>query len=48
MGFMEHFNEKNDNLINTLKTIADGKTSITLVDWMSRVSLDIIAKVFFY
>lgn len=47
MKFMTEFNSKADILVNFLKSKADGKTEITLLDEFNHTALDIIASVAF-
>ena len=50
MKFMTEFDSKADILVNFLKSKADGKTEITLLDEFNHTALDIIAsvKLYFY
>ena len=48
MTFMREFNSKADILVDFLKTKADGKTEITLLDEFNHTALDIIASVGFF
>ena len=45
MTFMTEFNSKADILVEYLKTKADGKTEIVLIDHFNDTTLDIIASV---
>ena len=45
--FMPIFNSKADILIEKLRNVADGKTSITLLDEFNSITLDLIAHVSF-
>ncbi|OXB78983.1 UNVERIFIED_CONTAM: hypothetical protein H355_004526, partial [Colinus virginianus] len=47
IGMMETFNEKAEELMEKLEEKADGKTEFSMLTMMSRVTLDIIAKVAF-
>ncbi|XP_065449661.1 cholesterol 24-hydroxylase isoform X6 [Chrysemys picta bellii] len=47
IGLMETFNEKAEELMNKLEEKADGKTELDIMSMMSRVTLDVIAKVAF-
>ncbi|KAG8561501.1 hypothetical protein GDO81_015370 [Engystomops pustulosus] len=46
-GLMGTFNEKAEDLVNTLGDKADGKCQVGMHDMLSRVTLDVIAKVAF-
>ena len=46
MTFMTEFNSKADILVDFLKTKADGKTELVLIDHLNHTALDIIASVF--
>jgi len=46
MTFVNQFNSKADILTEKLRTQADGKTVISLLDEFNRVALDAIAQVF--
>ena len=48
MTFMSEFNSKADILVDFLKTKADGKTEITLLEQFNQTALDIIASVGFF
>jgi hypothetical protein len=45
MTFMTEFNSKADILVEYLKTKADGKTELVLIDHLNHTALDIIASV---
>ena len=45
MTFMTEFNSKADILVDYLKTKADGKTELILLDEFNHTALDIIASV---
>ncbi|XP_009081267.1 PREDICTED: cholesterol 24-hydroxylase, partial [Acanthisitta chloris] len=47
IGLMETFNEKAEELMEKLEEKADGKTEFSMLSMMSRVTMDIIAKVAF-
>ncbi|XP_038601969.1 HHIP-like protein 1, partial [Tachyglossus aculeatus] len=47
IGMMGTFNEKAEQLMEILEEKADGKTEVSLLNMMNRVTLDIIAKVAF-
>ncbi|NXC37889.1 CP46A hydroxylase, partial [Penelope pileata] len=47
VGVMETFNEKAEELMEKLEEKADGKTEFSMLTMMSRVTLDVIAKVAF-
>uniref|UniRef100_A0A452I3F7 Cholesterol 24-hydroxylase n=1 Tax=Gopherus agassizii TaxID=38772 RepID=A0A452I3F7_9SAUR len=47
IGLMETFNEKAEELMKKLEEKADGKTELDIMSMMSRVTLDVIAKVGF-
>nr|UOU03257.1 cytochrome P450 3049B1-1 [Brachionus rubens] len=47
VGFMEEFNTKSDLLMEKLRTMADGKQVITLLDEFNNMTLDVIATVGF-
>ncbi|XP_032631177.1 cholesterol 24-hydroxylase [Chelonoidis abingdonii] len=47
IGLMETFNEKAEELMKKLEEKADGKTELDIMSMMSRVTLDVIAKVAF-
>ncbi|XP_043372464.1 cholesterol 24-hydroxylase isoform X1 [Dermochelys coriacea] len=47
IGLMETFNEKVEELMNKLEEKADGKTELDIMSMMSRVTLDVLAKVAF-
>ncbi|XP_065696025.1 cholesterol 24-hydroxylase [Patagioenas fasciata] len=47
IGLMETFNEKAEELMTKLEEKADGKTEFSMLTMMSRVTMDIIAKVAF-
>ncbi|XP_069493936.1 cholesterol 24-hydroxylase-like [Ambystoma mexicanum] len=47
MGLMGTFNEKAELLMENLAEFADGKTEVKIHDLMSRLTLDVIAKVAF-
>uniref|UniRef100_A0A8C2SQN8 Cholesterol 24-hydroxylase n=1 Tax=Coturnix japonica TaxID=93934 RepID=A0A8C2SQN8_COTJA len=47
IGVMETFNEKAEELMEKLEEKADGKTEFSMLTMMSRVTLDVIAKVAF-
>ncbi|NXC06615.1 CP46A hydroxylase, partial [Orthonyx spaldingii] len=47
IGLMETFNEKAEELMQKLEEKADGKTEFSMLSMMSRVTMDIIAKVAF-
>ncbi|XP_067411168.1 cholesterol 24-hydroxylase isoform X2 [Emydura macquarii macquarii] len=47
MGLMGTFNEKAEELMKKLEEKADGKTELDIMSMMSRVTLDVIAKVAF-
>ncbi|XP_021258166.1 cholesterol 24-hydroxylase isoform X2 [Numida meleagris] len=47
IGMMETFNEKAEELMEKLEEKADGKTELRMLTMMSRVTLDVIAKVAF-
>jgi hypothetical protein len=42
MTFVGQFNQKADNLMDRLRTMADGKTSIRLFDELNSVTLDAV------
>lgn len=42
---MEQFNQVADGWIEKLTTVADGKTPINMVDYMCRVTMEMVAKV---
>lgn len=42
---METFNEKAEELMEKLEEKADGKTEVDIMSMMSRVTLDVLAKV---
>ena len=39
------FNEVADNMVNKLRDYADGETMVSMVDFLSRVTMDAIGKV---
>lgn len=45
MGLMETFNEKAEELMEKLEEKADGKKEVSMLTMMSRVTMDVIAKV---
>lgn len=45
MGLMDTFNEKAEELMKKLEEKADGKTELSILNMMSRVTLDVLAKV---
>ncbi|XP_073205729.1 cholesterol 24-hydroxylase isoform X4 [Lepidochelys kempii] len=47
IGLMETFNEKVEELMEKLEEKADGKTEVDIMSMMSRVTLDVLAKVAF-
>ncbi|KAM7164940.1 cholesterol 24-hydroxylase isoform 2-T2 [Macrochelys suwanniensis] len=47
IGLMGTFNEKTEELMKKLEEKADGKTELDIMSMMSRVTLDVIAKVAF-
>ncbi|KAG8561504.1 hypothetical protein GDO81_015371 [Engystomops pustulosus] len=47
IGLMGTFNEKAEDLVDTLEDKADGKCEVGMHDMLSRVTLDVIAKVAF-
>nr|XP_006123832.1 cholesterol 24-hydroxylase isoform X1 [Pelodiscus sinensis] len=47
IGLMETFNEKAEELMEKLEEKADGETELDVMSMMSRVTLDVIAKVAF-
>uniref|UniRef100_A0A7M4EVY8 Cholesterol 24-hydroxylase n=1 Tax=Crocodylus porosus TaxID=8502 RepID=A0A7M4EVY8_CROPO len=47
MGLMDTFNEKAEELMKKLEEKADGKTELSILNMMSRVTLDVLAKVAF-
>ncbi|XP_072284146.1 cholesterol 24-hydroxylase-like [Pyxicephalus adspersus] len=47
IGLMGTFNEKAENLIEKITEKADGKSEVGMYDMLSRVTLDVIAKVAF-
>ena len=47
MTFVNQFNSKADILMEKLRTKADGKTVVTLLEEFNRVALDAIAQVDF-
>uniref|UniRef100_A0A8D0GRG6 Cholesterol 24-hydroxylase n=1 Tax=Sphenodon punctatus TaxID=8508 RepID=A0A8D0GRG6_SPHPU len=47
IGFMGTFNEKAEELMNKLEGKADGETEVDMMNMLSRVTLDVIAKVAF-
>ncbi|CAM5123064.1 unnamed protein product [Eretmochelys imbricata] len=47
IGLMETFNEKVEELMEKLEEKADGKTELDIMSMMSRVTLDVLAKVAF-
>ena len=44
-GFFDEFNLKTDLFIQRLRTLADGKTKVVLLDELNNLALDIIASV---
>ncbi|XP_078516273.1 cholesterol 24-hydroxylase-like isoform X1 [Lissotriton helveticus] len=47
MGLMGTFNEKAETLMEKLEGLSDGKTEVSMLDLMSRLTLDVIAKIAF-
>jgi len=45
MNFMNEFNSKGDILLERLRTLADGKTQVVLLNELNRTTLDAIASV---
>jgi hypothetical protein len=44
--FLKQFNHVGDEWINSLKSVADGKTSISMHDLLCRVTSDALAQVY--
>jgi hypothetical protein len=44
--FLKQFNHVGDEWINSLKSVADGKTSISMHDFLCRVTSDAVAQVY--
>ena len=44
-SFFEHFNDKTDALMERLRALADGKTSICFLDEFNHLTFDVICKV---
>ncbi len=45
MTFIDQFNDKAEILMERLRSLADGKTTISLLDEFNNITLDAIAKV---
>ena len=45
-GFIDEFNTKSDILLEQMRSMADGKTQITLLDQFNHAALDLIATVY--
>lgn len=45
MSFIDEFNAKGEILMNRFRTLADGKTKVTLLDEFNHATLDVIASV---
>ena len=46
-SLIPNFNKSADILIGKLRSFADGKTTVNMMDEMHKVALDVIAKVFY-
>ena len=48
IGFMEEFNNNSNILMDKLRSLADGNTSITMLDQINNMTMDVIASVSIY
>ena len=48
MSYMNEFNDKGDILIERLRILADGKTTINLFNEINHAALDAIASVYIF